>query len=301
MFDFIAREDRKRAQANSLLMFNGHLGTIEYQILRVDGISFFAEVNGDIIRDSDHQPNGMVFIIRDSTERKKSEEALKSSQFELKEFASHLQNVREEEKIQLAREIHDELGQILIAIKIDLGMMKQNVIKSIKKADAENILINFENLFGLVDNTLNTTRKIMTDLRPEVLHLIGFVEAVKLYINNFKERYQISCLFENNTSALKLNSQQSVALYRILQESLTNIAKHSKATNVRIQLRFETGQLVMEVNDNGIGFKISPRNKPNSYGLLGMKERVYLLDGTLSISSQPGEGTTIKVMVPYQS
>ncbi|MDP4238205.1 MAG: PAS domain S-box protein [Bacteroidota bacterium] len=301
MFDFISPEDRKRAQANSLLMFNGRLGSIEYQILRTDGTSFSAEVNGDIIWDSNHQPNGMVFIIRDSTERKESEESLKSSQLELKEFASHLQSVREEEKIQLAREIHDELGQILIAIKIDLGMMKQNVIKSIKKADAENILINFENLFGLVDNTLNTTRRIMTDLRPEVLHLIGFVEAVKLYINNFKERYQISCLFENSTSALKLNSQQSVALYRILQESLTNIAKHSKASNVKIKLFFESEHFVMVVNDNGVGFKIPPRNKPNSYGLLGMKERVYLLDGKLSISSQPDEGTTIKVKVPYQS
>jgi len=299
MFDFLAPEDRERAYSNSLLMMNGYMGTIEYRIVREDGEIFFAEVNGDIIRDSDSKPNGMVFIIRDSTDRKKADHALKSSQQELKEFASHLQNVREEEKLQLAREIHDELGQILIAIKIDLGLMKQKVLKSIKTVDAENILTNFDNLFGLVDNTLNTTRKIMTDLRPEVLFLIGFVEAVKLYINNFKDRYQILCVFENTITNLKLNSQQSVALYRIIQESFTNIAKHSRATKVIINLSLANNRLVLEVKDNGIGFKISQRNKPDSYGLIGMKERVYLLEGELLISSQPEKGTSIKVDIPY--
>ena len=282
-------------------MFNGYKGAIEYRILRENGTMFFAEVSGDIIWGFDHQPESMVFIIRDITDRKKTEEALKSSQIELKEFASHLQNIREEEKIQLAREIHDELGQILIALKIDLGMLKQKVLKSIKAVNAENILTNFDSLFGLVDNTLNTTRKIMTDLRPEVLYLIGFTEAVKLYVNNFRERYQIVCSFENSIPQLNLNSQQSVALYRIMQESLTNIAKHAKATNVKIELGIKENKLIMKVNDNGIGFKTSKKNKPNSYGLLGMKERVYLLEGELSISSLPGEGTTIKVEIPYQN
>jgi len=96
-----------------------------------------------------------------------------------------------------------------------------------------------------------------------------------------------------------LNSQQSVALYRILQESLTNIAKHAKATKINIDLAIKDEKLVMKVKDNGIGFNIPQKNKPNSYGLLGMKERVYLLEGELLISSQPGEGTTIKVEIPY--
>jgi len=139
----------------------------------------------------------------------------------------------------------------------------------------------------------------MTDLRPEVLYLIGFVEAVKLYINNFKERYQLICLFENNVTELKLNSQQSVALYRIVQESFTNIGKHSKATTVKVFLRLNGSHLILEVMDNGIGFKTSQKKSTNSYGLLGMKERVYLLDGTLQITSEQGQGTTIKVEIPY--
>ena len=301
MFDFIKSEDRERAMSNNLLMIDGFNGTTEYRIFRNDGTAFFAEVNGEILWNSENEPNGLIFIIRDITERKKVEVELKNSQVELKQFASHLQNVREEEKVQLAREIHDELGQILIAIKIDLGMMKQKVLKSIKTIDAENILTNFDNLFGLVDNTLNTARKIMTDLRPEVLFLVGFVEAVKLYITNFKERYQIICIFENSVHGLKLNSQQSVALYRIVQEALTNIVKHSKATKVKISLDCRENKLGLEITDNGIGFKTTQKNKANSFGLLGMKERVYLLDGVLLISSQPGEGTTVKVEIPYQT
>ena len=302
MFDFIESEDRDRAMSNNLFLIDGNnKGTTEYRIVRIDGTVFFAEVNGEILWNSKNDPNGLIFIIRDITERKKAEVALKNSQVELKQFASHLQNVREEEKLQLAREIHDELGQILIAIKIDLGMLKQKVLKSIKTVDAENILTNFDNLFGLVDNTLNTTRRIMTDLRPEVLFLIGFVEAVKLYINNFKERYQIICIFENSVTGLKLDSQQSVALYRIVQESLTNIVKHSKATKVKISLEKRENKLGLEISDNGIGFKLSQKNKVNSFGLLGMKERVYLLEGMLQISSQQGEGTTVKVEIPYQT
>jgi PAS domain S-box-containing protein len=283
------------------LLKKGELRDYEIELKTRTGIIRNISMNTRLILDSDGKPIHIDGALRDITERKKGEEALKSSQLELKQFASHLQNVREEEKLQLAREIHDELGQILIAIKIDLGMMKQNVLKSIKSIDAENILTKFDNLFGLVDNTLNTTRKIMTDLRPEVLFLIGFVEAVKLYVNNYKERHQIICMFETTVSKLELNSQQSVALYRILQESLTNIAKHAKATRVDIHLDLLADKLVMKVNDNGIGFKMSQKNSTNSYGLLGMKERVYLLEGNLHISSQPGEGTTIKVEIPYQN
>jgi signal transduction histidine kinase len=134
-----------------------------------------------------------------------------------------------------------------------------------------------------------------------VLFLVGFVEAVKLYITNFKERYQIICIFENSVHGLKLNSQQSVALYRIVQEALTNIVKHSKATKVKISLDCRENKLGLEITDNGIGFKTTQKNKANSFGLLGMKERVYLLDGVLLISSQPGEGTTVKVEIPYQT
>lgn len=299
MFSFISPLDRERAVKNASLMFNGYMGTIGYRIQKADGEIFFAEVNGDIIWDQIGQPTKMIFIIRDITSRKLAENALKSSQEQLKKFASHLQTVREEEKILLAREIHDELGQILIAIKIDLGMMKQKVLKVVKTTEAENILTIFNNLFGLVDNTIKTTKKIMTDLRPEVLYLLGFIEAVKLQVNKFQERHQINCYFESSVTNLDLNTQQSVALFRILQESLTNVAKHAKATSVKILFFEEEDRLILEISDNGIGIDENYKSKHDSFGLIGMKERVFLLDGELSISSRHGKGTMIKVLMPY--
>ncbi len=299
MFDFISQGDKERAIKNTELMFNGYMGTINYQIKKADGNSFFAEVNGDIIWDQNNQPARMIFIIRDITNRKMAESALESSQEQLKKFASHLQNVREEERILLAREIHDELGQILIAMKIELGMMKQKTLKLIKKTDPENILINFDTLFELVDKTIKTTKKIMTDLRPEVLYLLGFIEAVKLQVHNFQERHSINCYFDCSVPKLNLNIQQSVALFRIVQESLTNIAKHSKATSSKILIFKEDDKLILEISDNGIGIKEPHKAKHGSYGLIGMKERMFLLDGELTISGQPDKGTKIKIEMPY--
>jgi len=147
----------------------------------------------------------------------------------------------------------------------------------------------------LVDTTINTTRKIMTDLRPEVLYLIGFVEAVKLQVKQFKDRYGIDCIFNSSVSNLSLDTQQSVALFRILQESLTNVVRHSNATLVKIRFFELSNKLVFEIADNGVGFdKLKPK-KADSYGLIGMRERVFLLDGELNIDTSVGVGTTVRV------
>ena len=235
----------------------------------------------------------------DITDRKIAEEALGESQEQLKKFAAHLQNVREEERVLLAREIHDELGQILIAIKIDMGMLKQNVLKGIDYAHSKQVLEKFDGLFSLVDNTIKTARKIMTDLRPEVLDLLGFVETIKQHLNVFQERYKITCIFENSVANLELDSQQSVALFRIIQEALNNVAKHSKATELRVILDQRNDQLTLEIIDNGIGYDENQKKNTESYGLIGMRERVFLLDGELTILGQKDIGTSIKVVMPY--
>jgi PAS domain S-box-containing protein len=236
----------------------------------------------------------------DITDRKKTQEALSESQEQLKKFAAHLQDVREEERVLLAREIHDELGQILIAIKIDMGMLKQTVLKEIDQKYSDEILTKFGTLSGLVDNTIKTARKIMTDLRPEVLDLLGFTDAVKQHLRSFQDRHKVLCKFENNAEKVELNSQQSVALFRIIQEALNNVAKHSRATEVRIRVGQGAGQLTLEVADNGIGFNENNKRNAESYGLIGMKERVFLLDGELIILSEENKGTTIKITMPYK-
>jgi PAS domain S-box-containing protein len=241
----------------------------------------------------------VLAMIRNITMRKEVEEALRTSQEQLKNFAAHLQDVREEERVLLAREIHDELGQILIALKIDLGMLKQAIVRKSLDADKESTLQQFNQVFSLLDKTISTTRKIMTGLRPEVLEMIGFSEAVRLHILEFEERYQLKCTFKNSTSDLQLNSQQSLALFRILQEALTNVAKHAEATLVTVSLSLQDGKITMMIEDNGKGMDENQKVKLDSYGLIGMRERVFLLNGELSHTSKSGEGTCVLVEIPY--
>lgn len=251
------------------------------------------------IFDHNNEISHVIIQHNDITDRKNAEDALHESQEQMKMFAAHLQNIREEEKNSLAREIHDDLGQILIAIKIDVGILKQNILKTIPEKDSEDLKEKFLDLHNLVDSTLKSARRIMTDLRPEVLDLLGFIETVKQLLKSFQERFKITCTFENNLSDLKLNSQQSVALYRIVQEALNNVAKHSKATEVNVILKQQNDTFSLEIIDNGIGFDVNNRKNVDSYGLIGMKERVFLLEGELSISSKKDIGTNIKIVVPY--
>jgi PAS domain S-box-containing protein len=237
----------------------------------------------------------------DITERKSVEMALKESQEQLKKFAAHLQNVREEERNLLARDIHDDLGQILIAMKIDLGLLKQNVSKTLDALQFESIKSRFDDLQKLVDNTLKSARRIMTDLRPEVLDLLGFIETVNQHLKGFEERTKIECNFFNNPVNLDLTNEQSVALFRIVQESLNNTAKHALATKVNVLLNKDADGLILEINDNGVGFDIKDKKKIDSYGLMGIKERVFLLGGELIINSTKNVGTSIKVILGKQN
>jgi PAS domain S-box-containing protein len=235
----------------------------------------------------------------DITEQKKAEEALKNSQLELRDFASHLQNIREEEKIAIAREIHDDLGQILVALKIDLGLFKHKISKVKGCINSEEILCKFDDLSGMVDKTIKTTRRIMTGLRPEIIDSLGFIEAAKSYVLEFEERNHLPCRFDCIIDELNTTPQQSVALFRILQEALNNVIKHAKATAVKIHVSTHTNKLMLEIKDNGIGFDQNQKGRQDSYGMIGMKERVILLEGELTITGKKGIGTCVKIVMPY--
>src|SRR5690606_11875483 len=142
---------------------------------------------------------------------KKTEEALRQSQEQLKIYAAHLENIREEERIILAREIHDELGQILVAIKIDLGLLGKKAEQYLQKDASGEFTTQFQRLAEVVNDTIKATRRIMTDLRPEVIDFLGFVDAVKQYAVQFEERYEIKCFFINDIPTFELDAQRSVA------------------------------------------------------------------------------------------
>jgi len=263
-----------------------------------DGSLINIENSSTPILDEENKIIGFLGIQRDITERKTAERALNKSKQQLRNFAAHLQNVREEEKRAVAREIHDDLGQMLVALKIDLGLFRQQILKGIETIHPEEMVVKFDQLSSLVDKTIITTRRIMTGLRPEIIDSLGFIEAGKSYVLEFEERHHLPCQFESSIAELNLHPQKAVALYRILQEALNNVVKHAHATAVKIQLSSQQNKFIMEIRDNGIGFDKNQEVRSDSYGMIGMKERVILLDGELIISGNKEKGTCVRVEMP---
>ncbi|MFZ4583356.1 MAG: PAS domain-containing sensor histidine kinase, partial [Paludibacter sp.] len=241
---------------------------------------------------------GIAGINIDISERLKAQKELLDYQHQLKDFAKHLQTVREEERVNLAREIHDDLGQILVAIKFDLGMLGVKSKKFVKEEAVADFQTQFKRLEVFVNNTIKSARRIMTDLRPELLDMVGLVEAFKEHIKAFNERQIIHCEFLNKTTAVEIAPEKSIALFRILQESLNNAVKHSQASLIDVEMGCENNITYLQISDNGVGFDLAMKKRNDSYGLTGMKERAYLLEGTVSIWSEPGKGVKIRVEVP---
>lgn len=278
----------KIIEAIRLVLQNNEAEMIEYD-LEFDGK--IKDFESHVLPFSDEK---VIVMVRNITDRKKSELQLLESQTELKRFAAHLQNIREEERVSLAREIHDELGQILVAVKMELGMlMKKNQTLTVEESDT--LTKNFVYLQSLVDQTIKTARKIMTDLRPEVLDMLGVVDAIRQHTQKFESHYHIKTVFNTETEHLELTREQSVALFRIVQEALTNVVKHARATEVNVMIGLSDNGYYLEISDNGTGFDSYSPKRNDSYGMLGMKERAYLINANLHIESIPEKGTTIRV------
>ncbi|MFT3752649.1 MAG: PAS domain S-box protein [Paludibacter sp.] len=277
---------------------SGKIWSGEFHNKKKDGELYWESATISPIFDNGGQITHFLSIKEDITDRKRAETALNKSEELLRKFASHLQNVREEEKVALAREIHDDLGQTLVALKIDMGLLKNKIVRFNAHDDSKNILEGFDNIVNMIDKTIKTARRIMSGLRPELLEINGFAGAASSYLREFEDRHQITCEFISETSGVQMSSQQSLVFFRILQESLSNIAKHSKATSVKIHFRNEPNKLILEIIDNGIGFDKNSSGRQDSYGMIGMKERAVLLNGELDIASEIGKGSCIRVEIP---
>jgi PAS domain S-box-containing protein len=294
--------NRKNIQAwegNIKRVMNGEIIDVECEYIINQQQNIFQQIAFPIYKKNDII--GIAGMNINITDRKFAEIALINSEEQLRKFASHLQNVREEERSALAREIHDDLGQILVALKIDIGLLKQKILKNEAFVMSVDILSRFDNLSSLIDNTIKTARRIMNGLRPEQLELLGLEVAIKEYLRDFENRHQLDCQFRSTISELEINHQQTLVYFRILQEAMTNIVKHAKATNVIVELGSFQNILYMEITDNGVGFDIKNSGRNDSYGMIGMKERVFILKGELTITSKVGEGTKVRVEIPYVS
>jgi PAS domain S-box-containing protein len=226
-------------------------------------------------------------ILRDVTERVRAQEDLAA-------FATHANAIREQEKSRVARELHDELAQSLTALKMDTIFVRDNL-----REDPENSARKLEGMLAMLDASVAATRRIAADLRPLLLDDLGLMPAIEWLVQNFSQRSGIACELHADEE-LELAEPYATAVFRIVQESLVNVAKHSRATQVEVSMARSGGEITLQVKDNGVGFTTGGSRKPTSLGLVGLRERAQLLKGSVSVDSAPGQGTTVQATIPVR-
>ena len=223
-------------------------------------------------------------------DRKRAEEELGKSREELRNLSAYLQSAREQDRTSIAREIHDDLGQTLTALKMDLSWLGKRL-----PGDQKSLIDKTESMSKLIDTTIQTVQRLSARLRPGLLDDLGLAAAIEWQAKEFENRTGIKCELTLGFDDVLLDRDLSTAIFRIFQETLTNVARHANATSVKISLKEEPGKLVLEVTDNGKGITEKQISDPKSFGLIGMRERVRIFKGEVKISGIGGEGTTVEV------
>lgn len=250
---------------------------------RKDGTEFPLEASISQLKTDD----GLLFtvILRDVTERVRAQE-------ELSAFAAQANTIREQEKARVARELHDELAQSLTALKMDTIWVQDHLPPELAAVRDK-----LAGMLSMLDASVAATRRIAADLRPLLLDDLGLVAAVEWLAQNFTQRTGLPCLLQID-DALELHEPYATAVFRIVQESLANVAKHARASTVTVRLERTPDQVTVSVHDDGVGFDTSAPRKSASLGLLGVRERALLLKGTATLVSAPGQGTTLTAQIP---
>lgn len=264
----------------------------EFPCLRKDGAEILCMVRasriGEILREG-----RIVVTYEEITARVQAARELENSREALRNLSAHLQGVREEERTRIAREIHDELGQALTALKIDLAWLKNRLAVGQKPLQAK-----IRQMSNLADATIETVRRISTELRPGLLDDLGLAAAIEWQAADFQNRSGIACAATLDCGEIDLERDLATALFRILQETLTNVARHAGATRVAVRLERGEGRIVLTVTDNGRGIGKRQIADGGSFGLIGMRERAHLWGGELRIVGRRDVGTTVTVEIP---
>ena len=279
--DFLSSGKTARKMGSHMMVqgvrANGELFPIEASISRVmsDGKTY------------------MTVIMRDLTERLKTQDELKRVQLELRELSMASLTAREEEKSRISRELHDELGQSLTALKMDLSWLQSHLSSNVAERSGRLIVMQ-----SILDSTVTATRRIAADLRPLMLDDLGLLAALEWLTQDFVRRTSVPCDLRVDEAVVDVDERIQSALYRTIQECLTNIARHAQATQVMIELKVKPSVVQLQVHDNGKGILDLERGKQGAFGLIGMRERIYILGGSVAIESPPGEGTLVTIELP---
>ena len=268
----------------------------DFRMIAADGRTVWFR-NVVRVLSQNHQPQELVGVMIDITSQKESEEQVRKSREQLRALSAHLQYIREEERTRIAREIHDELGQVLTALKMDLSLLNHGLLESSESMPRFRLMEEIASMRRLVDRTIQTVRRISTELRPEVLDHLDLRAAMEWQIQEFQVRSGIICEFRSNVDTIDLDRDSATALFRIFQEAMTNVARHANASRVNIGIVQTDDSLLMEVSDNGRGITESNIANSRSFGILGIRERALLLGGEVDIKGVPGQGTTLTVRV----
>jgi signal transduction histidine kinase len=262
---------------------------------RLDGTPM--RIVGDymVIRDDQGRIAGHFGVQRDVTQGYEAEQLVRASRQELRALAARLQSVREEERTAIAREIHDELGQALTGLKLDIAWMKRRLPRD------HDLIAQCGSIIERIDGTLCTVRRIATELRPSVLDQLGLEAALEWQGQEFSVRTGILVDLDVAVGGAKIPEHLGSSAFRILQESLTNVARHARASRVVIRLALTREELTLEVTDDGVGIPSERLDGTMSLGLVGMRERALACGGELCISGRPTLGTTVLLRIPLTS
>jgi signal transduction histidine kinase len=288
------KEARKRgfASAIGLPLHNGGkcLGSLTIYASQAD---IFIEEECILLKELADNVAFAITSLRMREKNKLAEKEIKESKDRLHNLAAHLQSIKEEERSAVAREIHDELGQMLTVLKLNLSQKLRQSMDSDPSFSAtlgEDI--------EMIDAIIQSVKRICTELRPSLLDHLGLGPAIEWQSEEFQKRSGIECSVTLDPENISVGPEMAIALFRILQESLTNVIKHAKATKVNVALTKRDNSIVLEIVDNGIGITQEQLAKTGSFGILGMRERVYPWKGTVSIVSGINKGAKIIVLIP---
>jgi PAS domain S-box-containing protein len=246
-----------------------------------------------ITRLSDDQ---IMVIGSDITEQRKAELAYDDSQNQLRNFSAHLEFFREDERTRIARDIHDVLGQMLSLLQIDLKWLEHRI-----SSDQKSLIVKIHSMYSIIDSVIEWVRKFSQELRPNVLDNVGIGAAVEWLADEFKKQSEISCQVNVFPPKLVMENKISTAVFRIIQEALTNVRRHSGATKVELFMEKKEEFLNIRVKDNGVGILEDQIHNSKSLGLMGIKERVRLLKGQFNVQGIPGAGTTVFIRIPLKN
>jgi signal transduction histidine kinase/DNA-binding response OmpR family regulator len=268
----------------------GNAPALEFRLIHQDGSIHTVIAGGRIEFDVDGKPYRSIGTVQDITKRKLVEDELKNSLEQLHKLTQYIEKVRENERVAISRELHDDLGQALTAVKIDLGIIKQ-MVSDVK------VVFKIDKVSALVGDTIKTVQRLTSQLRPEIIDDLGLEAAIEWYTKEFAQRNGVQ-IFLDMDSGISISPEASLIIFRIMQESLTNIARHSGADRVDIGLS-KTGEFVnFRISDNGVGISEDQIKSKKSFGIISMKERAASIGGTFEIYRESDYGTIIKLTFP---